>query len=351
MVRVGRPRAKWLYLLLLAAVLCGCAGKRGTPDGSEAQETDERLFFVANVQGNPLCLLASIQKMRVFPWLTSPRTRWRVHTWLVVPGAATSLFTEAGKRKPPPSVPLTWTEDTLMFTTDQDRFVYFQPFPDDKLLLLTDAIFPERVRKSGEEDVHYTLLPASLTWNSQEVPGRLFYQKQERAEPLDRKGFPSSTGMRSGGRAYAIWVPGGVFLYLEQQAGDAGGGRSSLALMEDRRGRWQETFDVSLSEPEGFGGDGYATTGAPSDLHVEVPFWRMQGTLHIVPTEGPDMEAAGEAGEAPDSSAGGDRLLWTSLDALADRNPDPSVRFCLLKGSLDLDGETHSVYGVGIMEP
>jgi len=350
MVLLGKWRGIGVWGILLMAVLSGCAGKRGATEGSEKRETAERLLFLANVQGNPICLFGSIQKMRVFPWMTSPRTRWRAHTWLVVPGAARTLFAESGKRKPPPSVPLTWTKDTLLFTTDQDRLVYFQPFLEEKLLLLSEGIFPERVRKSGDEDVHYSLLPCSVTWNNQDVQGRLFYQKQERSAPSLPAGSLPWTGLSAGGRAYAIWVPGGVFVYLEEQG--EGGGGSAVALMEDRRGRWQETYDVTISEAAPLLAEGAPLPGAPGGFRFEIPYWRIQGDLEVIPTDGRGKEeAGGVAVAAAVPPAEGNRLLWASLDALPEPEGRSPVRFCLLKGSMLMDGETVSVYGVGITEP
>jgi len=348
-------RWRWVVVGILILILPCCAGKRRAAEETDKMENGEYLLFLSTVQGNPLCMFGSVQKMRVFPWLTSPRTRWRVHTWLIFPGASRTLFSEDGKRKQAPSVPLTWTKDTLLFTTDSDRFVFFQPFPEDKVLLLTDAIFPDRVRKSGEEEIHYSLLPSSLTWNNQKVEGRLFYQKLEMSEPRVPSTFLPVTGLKAKGRVYAIWVPGGLFLYLEKQDETAESGRSSAAIMQDRRGKWQETYNVTVTEPDHLFTDGEPPEGASRPFVFDIPFWKIQGSLERVQTVRPNMEASGYAGSAPNEAAkeddGGNRLLWTAMDSLPDTNPDSPVRFCLLKGRLQVEGETQSVYGVGIMEP
>ena len=51
---------------------------------------------------------------------------------------------------------------------------------------------------------------------------------------------------------YAIWEPEGVFLYLEQKGAQVGEEPAYTALLHDRRGRWEETYNVTLTEPEAF---------------------------------------------------------------------------------------------------
>ena len=351
-MRVYTTRRGWKIVvaaLLLMGVLPCCAGKKHLADEARAAESGEYLLFVSNVQGNPLCLFGTIQKMRVAPWIGPPRTRWRVHTWLVFPGGAPELFSERGKRKETPEVPLTWTRDSLLFTTDSDRFVFYRPFTDDKLLLLTDPIFPERARSIGEEDVRYTLLPGALIWNDRNVQGRVFYQEVETRSTSKPSGFPPLHGPQAGVRTYAIWVPGGMFLYMEKQSGTTEGGRASaVAIMQDRRGRWEETYHVILSEPE----DLFRPSVAPhpsegrTHLGIDIPLWRIQGSMEVVR----EVRSGSEPGTAPGAEAEGG-AFWQALAALAGTDGEGPVRFCLLKGTLRVDGEAQLVYGVGITEP
>jgi len=350
---------RWVVLsillvgFLLPGILACCAGKKPPVEESRSTEKGTYLLFVSNLQGNPLCLFGSIQTMRVFPWLAAPKTRWRARTWLVFPGGSAELFLERGKRKQDPSVPLSWTGDSLLFTTDGDRFVFFRPFPDDKLLLLTDPIFPDRVRKSGEDDVRYTLQSASVAWNDVNVQGRVFYQDVERSTPRAPSGFLPLAGLRAGGRSYAIWVPGGTFLYVEQPGEDSGGAGSAVAIMQDRRGRWEEAYQVSVTEPEDlFSGRGDVTTGDRQALELDIPFWKIHGTLDVVGAPRAGTQPSGDAGGPSAEPEGRESVLpWRSMASVSSAQRAGPVRFCLLKGTLQIAGEPQSVYGVGITEP
>ncbi len=344
--------------ILLGGILCGCAGKRTLAEETRATETGEYLLFVSNVQGNPLCLFGSIQKMRVAPWIGSARTRWRASNWLLFPGGSHEMFFERGRRKQDPSVPLSWTRDALLLTTDNDRFVFYRPFSKDKLLLVTEPIFPDRVRRSGEDDVRYTLLPASVIWNDWSVPGRVFYQKLGRTASQPPSGFFPFHAPQAGVRSYAIWVPGGMFLFVEEQRESVEGRRAgALAIMQDRRGRWEETYHVILSEPEDLFAPAEASPVREEKIRLglDIPSWRIQGTLEVIRDvrTGPDKPGPfGAAGSAEEEGGGGTgRGFWSSITGLPGEDGDGPVRFVLLRGTLRVDGETQSVYGVGIAEP
>ena len=99
---MARIRLSILTLFLFGLVIAAfpsCASKKPVQGESEKMENGEYLLFLANLQGNPLCMFVSIQKMKVFPWITAPKTRWQIHSWMVVPGAARELFTENGKER------------------------------------------------------------------------------------------------------------------------------------------------------------------------------------------------------------------------------------------------------------
>lgn len=350
MIRARRSFWRVFLGLFLIVSVTSCSGKKHAGESSDIAENGEYLLFLSNFQGNPLCLFGSIQKRRVSSWLTSPRTRWRVHTWLILPGASKQLFSDTGKEKQGLSIPLKYTEDTLLFTANDDQFVFFRPFPDDKLLMISDPIFPDRVRKSGDEDIRYSLLRSSLTWNNQKVDGQLFYQKIETSDPRTPSGFLPLTGVEKGGRIFAIWVPGGLFLYLEQPGETSGEGRSATAIMQDRRGKWEETYDVTLTEPDHAFSGLAASEGEGNSLRLDLPLWRITADLQVIKEVRPGMEAEGQAVSSPGKGATGERLFWTSLEKIPEQDARSSVAFCLLKGNLEMSGETKSVYGVGISE-
>ena len=137
-----KPSLFYLFCLLLI-VCSACAGKSRAVGDTGGMENGEYYLFLSNFQGNPLCMFVSVQKMRVFPWLLSPKTKWQVHSWLIYPGGDKALFYKEGKNKKSISTPLKWTKKhTVLFTTDKDQFFFYNPVTEDKLLLLTDSIFP-----------------------------------------------------------------------------------------------------------------------------------------------------------------------------------------------------------------
>jgi len=306
------------------------------------------MLFLSTFQGNPLCLFVSIQKMRVFPWLTAPRTRWRVASWMVVPGSARTLFVEKGKSKEELSSPVKWTEDTLLFTTDQERFVFFKPLASDKILLLTESLFADRVRKSGEEEIRYSLIPSVFYWNNLPFQGHVYYERMEIAGAQTPESFLPATGVKKGGAVFAVWVPGGMFLYLEQQ-GDPGGDLPCTAILQDRRGRWEETYNASLRVPEAvFAPDG-AAPGETEPLRLDIPYWRIAGELEPLDGVRLGLETVGE-GEGDTEAAVTEKRFWTSLSEIPSKESPGPVAFRLFKGRLRVEEEVKSVYAVGILE-
>jgi len=339
----------WLLGWLIPFCLFGCAGKTSVKDEVPGQVNGEYLLFFSAVQGNPLCMFVSIQKVRAPGVVRSPRTKWQVHAWTLTPGASRCLFTKTGKDKQDPMAPLFWKNDTLLFTTDQDQFVFFKPLGLHKLLLLTDTIFPGRVRRSGQEEIQYGLLPSTLYWNNLGVKGSLFFERRVLSESASPATFLPLTGLKPGGKVFALWSPDDIFLHIEKSP-DADPGRSSFfALMQNRRGKWEETYDVTFREPA-CAFDPASCRGTEDDrFQLDIPLWSMEGTmesLHEV-RWGVEAKALEEGSEQKDEE--GRRILWTSLEALPDAIEGVPVDFCLLKGSLILERETKAVYGIGMM--
>ena len=119
------PMLLSFLLCTLLALLESCAGNSRVVGEQGGSESGQYMLYVANYQGNPLCLYVSEQKARVKPWMGSPETRWRVHGWLAVPGASRELFYEKGNNKKAISAPVKWTKKSLLFTTDSDQFIFF----------------------------------------------------------------------------------------------------------------------------------------------------------------------------------------------------------------------------------
>ena len=343
--RVLRSAGHFFAILFLFCL--GCAGKAPATPEPLSQANGEYLVFLSAVQGNPVCLFVSVQKTRVSGFLSSPRTKWQAHVWMVLPGLSKTLFTETGRDKEDPTVPLNWTDDALLFTTEKDRFVFYKPFQLDKLLFLSDSIFPDRVRRAQEEEIRYGLVPSSLYWNNRKMEGMLFYETKT-LSPLTRHGtFLPLTGLPPGGRVYALWAPDGPFLYLEQSAGEESSPRGSLAIMQDRRGRWDETFEAEVLEPACAFSDS-PCSGEQGTLRVRIPQWRLEGSMAVLRDVRPGLEAHVREEVQTPEAAPGQNVLWASFKDLPEDRKTSSVEFCLLKGDLAQGEETRTVYGVGM---
>ena len=344
MRKPGRILALVAFLLFLPS----CLGKSGMRKDVSGNGNGEYLLFLSAVQGNPLGMFVSVQKMRVPGTVGSASTKWQVHVWGLTPGASPCLFTEKGKDKKEPNAPLTWKNDTLLFTTDKDRFVFYKPLKLDKLLLLTDSIFPDRVRRSREEEVRYGLMPSTLYWNNRKIEGSLFYEQRDLPESAAPAAFLPLTGVKPNGRVYVLWSPDGVFLRIEKQGDEQDRDPSCVALMQDRRGRWEETYEVSLEEPA-CAFSSASCNGAVENVRLQIPLWRLNGQLEPLREVRTGMEAQSQDTSEEENVPSGGQVLWTTLKAFSEGKGEPSVKFCLLKGTLVIDKETKAVYGIGMM--
>ena len=191
------------------------------------------------------------------------------------------------------------TKDELLFTTDKDEFLYYVPTETGKILLLTDPLFADRVRSGQDEEIRYGRMPAKLFCNNRTVEGTLFYQRWAWIDPPQQKRKGPFAGLEPGGRLFAVWGPGGEFLYVEK-GGSGQGGKAQFAVMQDRRGRWQETYQIRWTEPE----CAFSPSPCPGEsreFRLSIPAWDVEGSLEkleqvLVPTGVTDEEGVTSGG-------------------------------------------------------
>ena len=155
-----------------------------------------------------------------------------------------------GKVEQGPLAPVSSTKDELLFTTDKDEFLYYVPTETGKILLLTDPLFADRVRSGQDEEIRYGRMPAKIFCNNRTVEGTLFYQRWAWIDAPQRKGKGPFFRPWTRRHSFCRVGPGGEFLYLEKGGGSEQGGKAQFAVMQDRRGRWQETYQIRWTEPE-----------------------------------------------------------------------------------------------------
>lgn len=349
---VRRGLAVGRLLWVIPILLCACSKKQIVREEPPRAAVAEMFLFLSAVQGNPLCTVFDMEKHRSSRLFSSaPKTGWRARSWLVSPGLATYLGSQKGKAKQGAMAPVTSIEKSLFFTTDKEEFLYYTPTEAGKILLLTDPLFADRVRGAQEEEIRYGRMPARLVCNNRTIQGSLFYQRWAWLDPPERGRRGPFFGLQPGGSVFVLWGPGGEFLYLER-GGE--GGEVLFAVMQDRRGRWQETYQVRWSEPE------CAFSSAPcpegsGQFRVGIPAWEVDGTLArldriAIPPKAAaeDGAAAEEEGEALEGGSAAQETFWTLVGGIPQAKGDSPVDFCLLKGSLWVDKDQRAVYGLGL---
>ena len=346
--RSNRREKRWFPLLVIPFLLFACSGRKAIREESPRAAAAESLLFLSAVQGNPLCMVVDIQKRRTKKLFFSPKTKWQLNAWLISPGTSTYLCKKKGKSKKGTMAPVYWTNDTLLFTTDEDEFVFYDPSKQGKLLLTTDPIFADRVRSGQEEEIRYGRMPAKLLWNNRTVEGHLFYERWAWTDPPAHKRKGPLIGLEPGARIFAVWGPDGEFLYLEKGGGIEGAERAQFAVMQDRRGRWQETYLIKWREPEcAFSSS--PCVGESEKFYLVIPAWEVEGYLEKVTQVAVQRDTSGEevATSLDDTSPQGD--FWTSLGGIPPAKGSTPVDFCLLKGSIQVEGNTRAVYGIGLL--
>lgn len=338
----------WFLLWVFPILLIACGGKETIREEPPRAASAESLVFLSAVQGNPLCLLVDIHQRRAASLFGSPKAKWQIYAWLVYPGASTQLCTKKGKTKKGTMAPVSWTNDKLLFTTDKEEFVFYDPLKPDKLLLLTDPIFADRVRSGEEEEIRYGRMPAKLFWNNRTIEGNLFYERRIWTEPPPHKRRGPLVGLEPGDRIFAVWGPDGEFLYLEQGGAGEGEETARFAVMQDRRGRWQETYQARWTEPE----CAFTSTpcaGESESFRLSIPAWEVDGTLEkvtevLAQTDEPRPEPSPPADGLPPEGT-----FWTSLEGLPQAKHVAPVDFCLLRGNLQVQTNARAAYGIGLL--
>ncbi len=379
MVSGSRQRAKsWLILWVIPFLLCACSKKQTIREDPPREAVVEALVFLSAVQGNPVCMVVDINKRRSSGLFTSPKTKWRSNAWLISPGHSTYLGSKKGTAKQGTLAPVSSTKkDGLLFTTDKDEFLYYLPKEAAKILLLSEPLFADRVRSGQDEEIRYGRMPAKLICNNRTVEGNLFYERWSwiDAPPQGRKG--ALAGLEPGGRIFAVWGPGGEFLYLEKKGGGQEG-RAQFAVMQDRRGRWQETYQIRWTEPECAFSASPCPEASEEGFRLLIPAWDVEGSLQRLDSVQIPKEAIGEEGETTegettegettegetteDATTEGEGPLegeppppstqdvfWTSLREISQAKGQSNVDFCLLKGSIWVEKNQRAVYGVGLL--
>jgi hypothetical protein len=318
---------------------------RGEPPRAEVVET---MLFLSAVQGNPVCMVLDIDKRRSRGLSSAPRTKWRMNSWLLSPGTATYLGTQRGKAKRGTLSPVFHVKDELVFTTDKDEFLYYLPTQAGKVLLLSDPLFADRVRTGAEEEIRYGRMPAKLICRNRTVEGNLFYERWAWVDAPERDRQSPFGGLEPGGRMFVLWGPGGEFLYLERGGEALQGSKATFAVMQDRRGRWQETYQIRWSEPE------CAFSTAPCEeasdaFRLSIPAWDVEGSLERLHQVQIPIQEAGEEDETVEEGSRPQETFWSSLREIPQAKGEGSARFCLLKGNIWVERNQRAVYGMGLL--
>jgi hypothetical protein len=370
-----RRAVRWLIVWVIPFLLFACSKKKVIREDPPRAAAVEAMFFLSAVQGNPVCMTVDINKRRSSSLFSAPKTKWTLNAWLAAPGTVTYLGPQKGKSKHGVLAPVSRTKDELLFTTDKEEFLYYLPTDAGKLLLYSDPIFADRVRGTQDVEVRYGRMPAKLFCNNRTVEGKLFYQRWAWIDPPREGRKGPFAGVEAGGRIYTVWGPGGEFLYLEKGAEGGQGGRAQFAVMQDRRGRWQETYKLRWVEPPcAFSPE--PCTGESHAFHLSIPAWDVEGSLErleqvLVPTQAAAEQGAVAGAAIPEHGSpegatpedappegmpqGADPLpqdtFWTSLRAIpqAKGKEGGLVELCLLKGNIWVEGSQRAVYGMGLL--
>jgi hypothetical protein len=351
MVRGSRgsvERWRRFFLWVVPLLLVACSGKKAIREEPQRAASAESLLFLASIQGNPLCMVVDIHQRRSARLFAPPGAKWQMNAWLISPGTSTYLCTKKGKTKKGTTAPLIWTNEKLLFTTDKEEFVFYVPVESGKILLMTDPVFADRVRSGQDEEIRYGRMPAKLFWNNQTVAGDLFYERRAWTErpAHDRKG--PLIGLEPGDRVFALWGPDGEFLYVEKTGEIGRQGNARFAVMQDRRGRWQEAAQIEWREPEcAFSSS--PCTGASEKFRLGIPAWDIEGTLERVTEVLVATEAKEEDNSSPAEGPSSQTAFWASLRAIPQAKERTAVDFCLLRGSIRMEKSLRAVYGIGLL--
>lgn len=336
MRRSSLSLAKSALLGGLLFIGSGCFGKNG-----HLRETPSNplngwyLFYLSSVQGTPLCLMAALEQMPASSDPDSEKLRWRGHIWLLFPGTAKHLFAQGGKAEGDPGTPVSYTEDALFFLSDQERFVYYTSHETGELLFLTEPLFPDRARQRREIEVRYGLQPAQLYWNGRKTSGSVFYEQKRMPQSERRLSEEWLEGFRKGTRLYLLLSANDELLCVQREVDSPEEGRW-FAILHDRRGRWEETYDVSVTEGE--------------IVEVTIRGWRLSATLSPLTDPQTPKEATDGAGTSvrvlPEAEKAS--MFWTSLGGLPESRKKAPARFQIFQGKVLIGSEELTMNGMGM---
>ncbi|MEW6441492.1 MAG: hypothetical protein AB1640_11205 [bacterium] len=327
--------------LVFGSILCGCLGKSALIDEAARNTLNgEYLLYLSNVQGNPLCMFVAVEQTPASANSRSDQTRWQTQAWLVFPGGTKHLLSEEGKEEKSPRNPLNLADESLLFTTDQDRFGYYIGQGSEKLLFLTEPLFAERALKVGTAEIRYGLLSAELYVNQRRTQGRVFYERKDTPRPARPFSDQRLEGWEAGSRCYALWTSGGEFISIQRGAAAQEGEGGWFAALYDRRGRWNETYEVRVTEAV----PAESADSGPA-IDIEIPAWGLAGRLTQVREIRRLAGGATEPDAAPEPS-NGPRSIWASIETLEETGRTRADRFLLLEGDLRLGSESKGFQGL-----
>lgn len=329
--------ARVSLLVGLLVLLSGCIGKNENLRQTPSDTLNGRyLFYVSSVQGTPLCLVAASEQMSASTDPDSEKLRWQGHGWLIYPGTTKHLFAQGGKAEGDLGTPVSYTEDALFFTSDQERFVFYARHETGELLFLTDPLFPDRARQRRDIEVRYGLQPGELYWNDRKTSGSVFYEHKRMPRPPRGLSEGRLEGFREGSRLYLLLSANDELLCVQREA-DSPDEARWFAILHDRRGRWEETYDVSVTEGE--------------SVEVTIQGWRLSATLSPVA----DVQTPVEATEDTESVSGvppepqKTLALWKSLGELPESRRKAPARFQVFRGTVRIGSEELTMNGIGMM--
>ena len=342
---------------LFSFVFFACMGRSTKADEEEFSvssgppptdiRASEYIFFYTAVQGNPLCMIIAVQQIQVPKFFGDSKIKGKANAWLVSPGISKYIFSKKGKFRKDPGAPLNLVDDTLLLTTDKEEFAFYFPYEQEEYVILSNPIFLSRVRSDQGKEIRYGLMPARFLWKDRTIEGNLFYEQRELPETTQYASVSPFASLEPGARGYLLWAPDGEVLYLEKSGEIDHQGRARIALMQDRRGRWQETYDVDWQEPD----CAFSSTpcsGEAGRFQLSIPLWDIEGQGDILSDLQGIMDVEEKEDPTPSDDAPSPGAFWTSLQQIPDNLDDSPLAFCLFKGSLRMDREIRTVYGIGM---
>ncbi len=141
-------------------------------------------------------------------------------------------------------------------------------------------------------------------------------------------------GFRGGSGLYLLLSPNEEVLCVQREV-DAPEDAHWLAIRHDRRGRWEETYQVSVTEGE--------------TVEVSIPGWRVSATL--TPVTSVQVSGDGAAETAAGIWAAGAQEthpLWKALVELPEARVKAPADFQVYRASVRVGSEEANMSGIGM---